>query len=219
MNLKTLAEFERKILINVWELYEEAKLLQQHGHFARAYTLAHLSFEENAKITVLTYLAMDIFAGKNITSVSIHDLFTSQLFKKHTNKLRIAYLKLPNYDFQTTVEQIRALNIFKNKSLYADILDGEMFKPSDFFGRDQSELMIDLAKNTLQTRIEELGGRDLKEIGSISEETIENYYKEMKEVFDTSQTFQQPDREIDYIDLLTEIIKNEEKYNRLKQLY
>jgi len=216
VDLHTLALFDRKILINVWELYEEANWLYQHGHYARAYALAHLSFEETAKTTVLTYLAMDIFAGRTITPETIQELFSSNLFINHSNKLRIAFLKLPNIDFQETVKQTRGLNQFKNKSLYADILDGEMFKPSDFFGEKQAVSMLGIALNTLSRWVEELGETDLDNISNIAVETIENHYKEMKVVFDQLEIKPSATTSVGFIDYLRDVIKNEELYNLVK---
>ncbi len=68
MNIEKLAIFHRQILLNTWELVEEANLLFNNGYYARAYSLAHLALEENAKLTVLTFLSIDILHGKEIKS-------------------------------------------------------------------------------------------------------------------------------------------------------
>lgn len=219
MDIKTLSSFERKIILNIWELYEEAKWLYKLGHYARAYALAHLAFEENAKLTLLTFLAWDIFMGKSITSDDIHGIFSGKLFTNHKMKLRIAFLKLPGYDYQTTVRQINALNILKNKSIYSDILDGAMYKPSDFFGKKQASSMVDIAKVTLQKRVEELGVTSLKKINRITDEMIENYYMDMKKILDAQRTILNVPSDVSFVDYLMEVIKNEELFNRLKQIF
>lgn len=216
MDLKALAIYESKILLNVFELFEEAEILYQHGHYARAYALAHLSFEENAKATLLTYLAMDIIAGREITPETIQDIFTSQLFINHKYKLRIAFLKLPGYDYQQTVKLTKDLNEIKNKSLYTDILEGEMFKPSDFFEEGQASMMLDIAKNSLARRIEDFGSTDIQTGIRITEESIENYYYEMKVEFEKRQENETATGNVGYVDYLETLIKNEGLYNQLK---
>jgi hypothetical protein len=54
------------ILENVDSLTEEAALLFQNEKFARAYTLAHLSREELAKITMLHSVGVKLLLGIDI---------------------------------------------------------------------------------------------------------------------------------------------------------
>ena len=215
MDIKDLAGFEKAIINNIEELFEEANWLHRFGHFPRAYTLSYLAFEENAKITFLTFLAWDIFAGKDYSNKEIENLFKSELFTNHKLKLRIAFLKLPGYDYQQSVQQINILNILKNKSIYADIFEGEICKPSDFFSKNQSSIMIDIAKNTLEKRVEELGFTQIKHVKKITNEVIEIYYQKMKNLFDS----QFHRKNWNYIDYLKCIIKNETLFNRVKETF
>jgi len=217
MDIKTLSTFEKTILLNIWELYEESKWLKKNGYFSRAYTLAHLGFEENAKITFLTFLAWDIFSGKKITSEDIHKIFASPLFTDHKLKLRMAFLKLPGYDYQSTIKNVNALNIFKNKSIYTDVFEKEMCKPSDFFGEKQASDMIEILGNTLQKRVEELGASKIEQIPRITDKVIEEYYKQHRVLFERKRTIQISPK-MNYIDYLKDIIKNEKLFNLVKQL-
>jgi AbiV family abortive infection protein len=219
MNLKDISCFERKIILNVWELYKEAKWLNRLGHYARSYALSHLAFEESAKITVLTFLAWDLFTGRAIASDDIHKIFSSQLFKDHRFKLRVAFLRLPGYDYQTALRQISALDKLKNRSLYSDIIDDEMYKPSDFFGKEQTSLMIGITKDTLQRTIEDIGIVKISKLDSITDEMIESRYKKMKEIFNAQRAILMVSSNVNHVDYLMEIIKTEELFNRLKQLF
>jgi AbiV family abortive infection protein len=215
MDIKNLAGFEKVIINNIGELFEESKWLHRLGHYPRAYTLSHLAFEENAKITFLTFLAWDIFAGKEFSNDEVEKIFRSQLFTDHKLKLKIAFLKLPGFDYQKSVQQINALNILKNKSIYADMFEGEICKPSDFFGNNQSSAMIEITKNTLQKRIEELGFSQINHIKKITNEVIENYYHNMKSLFDSQFQLQN----WNYVEYLKDIIKNENLFNKVKRTF
>ncbi len=214
MDIITLAKYKKTILLNVWELYEEANWLHEKDHYARAYALGHLSFEENAKITVLDYLAMEILADRT-TPESVEEIFTSELFINHNNKLRIAFLNLSGFDYQETVEMARKLNRLKNKSLYAEIYKSEMSKPSDIFTKVISHSMIVLSEYALETRVIELGGENIEDVNRITAEMIENIYEEMKSAFldalpDEPSLAKSQEGVIDFLKL---IIKNERMFN------
>lgn len=215
MDIKNLAGFEKAIINNIGELLEESKWLHRLGHYPRAYTLSYLAFEENAKITFLTFLAWDVFAGKNFSDKEVESLFKSQMFTDHKMKLRIAFLKLPGFDYQKSIRLIHELNILKNKSIYTDIFEGEMCKPGDFFGINQSSDMIEIAKNTLQKRIEELGLEQIKHIKRLTIEVIEDNYHKMKSLFDSQFQLQN----FNYVEYLNDIIKNENLFNKIKQTF
>ena len=215
MDIRTLSRFELTIIYNIGELHEESKWLHQFGHYPRAYALSHLAFEENAKITFLTFLAWDIFAGKEFAVEEVEKIFAGPLFTDHNLKLRIAFLKLPGYDYQKTIKETTALNILKNKSIYADIFEGEMCKPSDFFGENQSSAMIEITGTTLEKRIEELGSGKITSIQDLTAEMIEDYYLRMKSVFDSKLHF----KNWNYVNYLKDIIKNEKLFNRVKHVF
>lgn len=215
MDIKNLASFEKVIINNIRELFEEAKWLHFLGRYPRAYTLAHLAFEENAKITYLTFLAWDVFTGKNFSKNEINKIFSGPLFTNHQYKLRIAFLKLPGFDYQKAIQNTNALNILKNKSLYADMFEGEMCKPSDFFGNTQSSAMIDITKNTLLKRIDELGFSKISHIKKINLDVLENNYYKMKGFFDSDFHMQN----WKYVEYLEVLIKNEKLFNKVKQVF
>ena len=79
--------------------------------------------------------------------------------------------------------------------------------------------MVDIAKVTLQKRVEDLGVTSLKKINRISDEMIENYYMDMKKIFDAQRTILNIPRNLSYVDYLMEVIKSEELFNRLKQIF
>jgi hypothetical protein len=157
---------------------------------------------------------MEIFADRT-TPESVEEIFTSELFINHNNKLRIAFLNLSGFDYQETVEMARKLNRLKNKSLYAEIYKSEMSKPSDIFTKVISHSMIVLSEYALETRVIELGGENIEDVNRITAEMIENIYEEMKSAFldalpDEPSLAKSQEGVIDFLKL---IIKNERMFN------
>ncbi|MBN2503014.1 MAG: AbiV family abortive infection protein [Anaerolineales bacterium] len=215
MDISVLSRFARKILINTWELYEEAKWLNKLGHYARAYALAHLAVEEYAKLTLLSFVAMDVFEGKEITSEYLHSIFTGRLFRDHKYKLRIAFLKFPSFDYQTTIQYANQLNEYKNKSLYSDIMEDHFFKPSDLFNKDRSSTMIEVVSNLLQKYIKEMGIKTLKKIKNVDEAVFFDYFNRLSKLFMVNKIAPLPTN-INHVDYLLKSIKNQDTYDNLK---
>jgi len=213
MDIKKLAKFNREITLNVWELIEEAKLLYKHGHYPRAYTLAHLALEENAKLTVLLFLAVDILHGKIISTDELARIFSSKLFTNHKLKLRLVFLKLPNYSYQKTINNVNELNTYKNHSLYTDVINGDISKPSNFFREDKASAMIDIVEMTLQKGIEDMG-LTIKNIPTITVDMIESNYRKI--YLDSGAVFLDRKASETYADVLMRIVKTPQTFDEMK---
>lgn len=221
--IEQFAEFELVIIKNISELLVEAKQLFKSKHYARAFALAYLSFEENAKITLFTFLIMDNFIGQPRSFSALQEIFNGQLFKNHKKKLRLAFLPLPDFDFQKSITTINFLNELKNRSLYSDIFELEMCKPSDFFGKDQALDMINIAENTLNSRLREF---DVDKTSNVTKSIILSRYNELQQVFETQLKIIKLYNETDtlgkyknYLNFLDEVIKSEILFNQMKQSY
>ena len=219
MNMKFLAESEGKVLTNAWELWKESSWLFELGHYPRAYALAHLSFEETAKSTILQFLGMDIFDGGEVSHVQLQEVFSGRLFNNHKYKLRIAFLRLPDFDFQTAVNLINGLNQLKNRSLYTDIFDGKLMKPGDFFGQQQASQMLELASNTIRCRLNEIGIDDLDRIDLVTVERLEQHYRHLWLNFKLQFHPLNAVQHESYIDLLERIITNKDLFDQLKMIW
>jgi AbiV family abortive infection protein len=222
LDLNDFIQFEMSTLINMSELLSEAKLLFKFNHYARAFSLFYFSFEENAKITLYSFLMFDHFISIERTNDDIQTILKANIFKDHRKKLRLAFLSLPGYDYQKSVKIIHALVELKNRSLYSDFFEGEMCKPSDFFGKDQLRPFIDIATNTFEKRIKEYGVNSIKEVNL---EKIKNHYFELREnisekIFTLSGYNQTgiPQDFKNYYDLLTTIICHEGEFNLFKSV-
>ena len=132
------------IFTNAEALYDEAQLLGQAGHFARATVLHQISMEECSKIDTLGAAATSILIGGNVDETRL-----ARAFRNHKAK------NLANAFFATTTEEemtARArgdwkaaseafkkfqdkfhaeVNAIKNAGLYVDFQDGQFTAPID----------------------------------------------------------------------------------------
>lgn len=218
MEIAKLARYSYSILRNIWSLYSEAKWLFKLGFYARAYTLAHIGFEEFAKLTVLMFVGMDIFHGKTISDEALKDLIGGKLFRDHKSKLKIAFLRLPGFDYQQSQDFIHFLNDFKNRSLYSDILeDGEMYWPGDLVNKHRSEEMLEVLENSIKKEAEELGLKKLKHLKNVTISDYVDHYNSNRQVFHSDPLTQIVPTNAGYVDLLIKLISDEKYFNAFKQ--
>jgi AbiV family abortive infection protein len=217
-----IAQYEYATLKNMWELITEANSLFQINHFARAFNLAYFSIEENAKITLFSFLVLDAFFGKQWSFQEIVGIFKGPLFSNHKKKMRLAFLKLPGYDYQKSVKTISALVELKNRSLYTDLFDGKMCKPSDFFSSKEAKTFIDIATTTFYKRLEEL---NVKNMDQLNEGLIQAQFEKMERNLSAQSTImklkiqQNIAHSNPSYELLTTIISNEDLFNQYKSTY
>ena len=132
------------IFTNAEALYDEAQLLGQAGHFARATVLHQISMEECSKIDTLGAAATSILVGYDVDETRLARAFRNHKAKNHANA----------YFAKTTDEEMAAhargdwkaaseafkkfqnkfhaeVNTIKNAGLYVDFQDGQFTAPVD----------------------------------------------------------------------------------------
>lgn len=159
MNDLSITEIESLralVLQNAGELVVEAGILFDHRKFARAFTLAHLSSEELAKLPFLAWVGITLVKGESID------------WKKLDKRLRSHPAKLKGLLFvdflgmsvdpaikeikvhQETISRVELLNELKNVSLYASVYQGELCKPNSAITQSLAEQMLIAAKNRFE---------------------------------------------------------------------
>lgn len=142
------------IFENVDSLTEEAALLFQHGRMARAYTLAHLSREELAKVTMLHSIGAKLLLGIQVDWKSFWKRFRdhkSKLFQDSFFNIALAEIeegkKKPHYSLISGAVPFR--NDWKNKSLYVSWENG--FKnPIKLIDKEKVRNIIFLARRSYE---------------------------------------------------------------------
>lgn len=144
------------ILANATELLAEARLLFEHGRFARTYSLAHLSSEELAKLPILAATGVSLAKGEAVNWKKLDDHLRS-----HTAKLKgllIVDLIGTNIDpsardiqvHEQALSRVAMFNELKNASLYAGVYQDSMYKPSDIITERAASEALTLASNRLE---------------------------------------------------------------------
>ena len=153
LNVSEICISVSKLTDNARELLEEAELLFNNRHFARAFTLAHLASEEIAKIPSLIEAAIDLSKGK-IPNWEDADL------RKHPQKIKRGlnmeiiqafYTSAGKIDVEKLkeAEQIAIdLNNLKNDSLYVNVSKGK--KPSEVISQETATNAIQETRRRLQ---------------------------------------------------------------------
>jgi AbiV family abortive infection protein len=158
MNPMSVQEIEvsrPKLLSNAESLYSEAVLLVENGHYARAYTLAHLCGEELAKIPMLVCAGLQLVDGHPVDWEKL-----GKRMRSHTEKIRgnhahdyfRAEVRADDSDlraYETALETTEDLNRLKNASLYAEQEGSVFLSPSERFGKTEAEQALRYASNLL----------------------------------------------------------------------
>lgn len=142
--LRRYADGAHKIFRNAESLYDEAQLLGQAGHFARASVLHQISMEECSKIYLLGATATSILSGVEVDERRLAKEFRDHKAKNHAN----AYLAEATEeekaarvrgDWKKAIEAFTQLqrkfhaeaNTVKNAGLCVDFKDGKFSAPVD----------------------------------------------------------------------------------------
>jgi AbiV family abortive infection protein len=153
MTVDELLEGCRAALQNARDLLDEAEVLHEHGHYARAYFLAHIACEEMAKSPMLYRTACELTIGRVPDWKAL-----DRRFRDHTAKIRsvltMDYMHTPRRaddsdvaEFYADLDRIPSYRAAKNDSLYTGVTSsGEFVRPSQRFGRPDSEALIRLAR-------------------------------------------------------------------------
>jgi AbiV family abortive infection protein len=160
-SLKQIGEGIDALLRNSTALVDEAKLLLDAKHFARAMSLAHMAREEMSRMVMLHATAIRMMAG--------HDIDWRELnrrLKDHKAKLRMEIVEnalmikgatdSPVGDFalsnvQATAEYQHAQ---RNASLYVEFKDGHFVEPSQVVDERRAARTVLLAQFRLDQLID-----------------------------------------------------------------
>ena len=130
----TLIEGAIKTIINADELFDEARLLADAGHFARAVLLHQISLEECGKAELLHVSLSEVLRGQ---SVDLKQL--SKVLAKHAAKNKTNAYFLPKSEAEVSAGEQSDL---KNASLYVDF-DGMFKAPSEVITKEHLAEVLD----------------------------------------------------------------------------
>lgn len=177
----------KKVLENVIELIEEAEILFDKNKFARAYTLAHLAFEELAKIPIIGAAPNRIKNEDNYDWRKVRNKILN-----HKPKLNFSisfnleheesFLKITGLKQFKLNDVLEKMNNLKNASLYVGENKGLFKKPSDVITKTISENMIKISKeycSFIKYYEQQLRGEYEKKL---SEEEIQELMSQLNEV-------------------------------------
>ena len=151
----TLIEGAIKTIINADELFDEARLLADAGHFARAVLLHQISLEECGKAELLHVSLSEVLRGQ---SVDLKQL--SKVLAKHAAKNKTNAYFLPKSEAEVSAGEQSDLkaaesafnelqkafhkesNDLKNASLYVDF-DGMFKAPSEVITKEHLAEVLD----------------------------------------------------------------------------
>lgn len=132
------------IFKNAEALYDEAQLLGQAGHFARAAVLHQVSMEECSKIDTLGAAATSILLGYDVDEIRLAKAFRNHKAKNHANAFFARATdeemaaraggdwKAVSEAFKKFQDKFHAeVNTIKNAGLYVDFQDGQFTAPVD----------------------------------------------------------------------------------------
>lgn len=152
-NAREIIHGMKLIRDNVQSLFDEACLLADNGHLARAFTLFQLLNEESAKVEVLAASIIERNLHKNDIQKIMRRL------QSHSTKNKInAYSSIP-----MSTDEYCDPSIFKNKQ-------------NDFHCKfntlKNASLYVDFQNGSFETPLQKIKEKDLKEVVSICKSQI-----------------------------------------------
>lgn len=183
-----------QILENAMSLLGEAKLLFDHGFYARAYALAHLASEEIVKIPMLVRAVLDEIAGIPYDWKKLEKRLTSHVAKidaAHFHDYLIANVQSDDSDvsdYEASLGTTRDLNASKNNSIYCGFSDGVPVSPLENISDGMAREIIEASTNRIRwvQDQEEITLGILK--ANLSEDLLARYRK-MRGILDTPKNF------------------------------
>lgn len=152
-----LEEGRRKALENARELVDEAGLLHTNAHWPRVVFLCHIAAEELGKYIMLMSAFVEL-------TVDPHDFDWNRFWKRFTSHSR-KFTSLCLWEethlgadeivmspesgedyFENLAKAVTMLDTGKQKSLYADVMDGSFRSPNDLFGEEIAFKALRLAR-------------------------------------------------------------------------
>ena len=183
------------ILENADSLTEEAALLFQNERFARAYTLAHLSREELAKVTMLHSVGVKLLLEIEIDWKSFWKRFRdhkSKLFQDSIFNMALAETSegLDKPHHSQIAGAVPARNNWKNESLYvswrngfqnpAEVIDIEKARNTILLARQSYELNKQVSEKMGQ--FADRNAEEILHMKPLIEEALNSSAEEMAEI-------------------------------------
>lgn len=156
LSLDQLKIARQKALTNARELVEEAKLLFEKEHWARALFLSQIAGEEIGKYILLSSTAVNLIAGDEIQ----WSKFWKRLTSHREKQTMITYIEdilldqpfsddLSHY-FKELEKQVNDMEVFKQKSLYCDFTLDFPHSPSDVVTKEIAENALKWSNGRLE---------------------------------------------------------------------
>ncbi len=156
-----LEEGRRKALENACKLVDEAGLLHANAHWPRVVFLCHIAAEELGKYIMLMSAFVELTVDpqdfdwhrfwKRFTSHG--QKFTTLSFweeSRLTPDEIVMSLELEEDYFENLAKDVKMLDMGKQKSLYADVIEGSFRSPSDLFGEEIAFKALRLARKRVE---------------------------------------------------------------------
>lgn len=151
LSIRQLHALRLAILENASDLHREAKILLDHGAWARSYLLAHLCFEELGKLPIVLSVALDVEAGREVNWKAVR-----RRYSNHESKIASENGHL--YAFGNGAEGFANLHRLleanskisesfqmKNRSTYVDVDNGTIARPTEQVSEQAAFNLVDLA--------------------------------------------------------------------------
>ncbi|WP_197278913.1 AbiV family abortive infection protein [Lysinibacillus sp. ZYM-1] len=156
---------------NGFDLLVEAKLLYENERYTRAYTLAHLSFEELGKLPMINTYMYKVVHG---SQYDVQHLM--KRMRDHKEKIQVSHFTsdlFSNEDIDLTDNRklnqyINEMNNMKNNSIYVGLNNGTISIPNDVVTKQKAEKMIEMSTMhaTFHSHFSQLSEEELKKLHS-----------------------------------------------------
>lgn len=182
LSLEQIKIARQQALKNADNLVKDAEALFNIGSYPRVVFLSHVAGEEIAKHIMLTSTLVRLIAGKNICWEKFWKRLTS-----HKKKLELISLmediyldkvvtdNLDEY-FKELREQVKKIDLYKQKSLYSDFTKGISHSPNELIDKVIAKNALVWAKGRVRffTQIENKFQKE-KILDKITEKSIQEF--------------------------------------------
>jgi AbiV family abortive infection protein len=138
-------------------LFQEAKLLLQHQHYARAYLLAHFTTEELGKLPLIVGVVAKLLGGEVVNWKEVLESFNSHKLKVESDDLHLyvfgseaACLHDIDLEWIKNARDMSAHRVsLKNASTYVDVRGQKVTCPSQMIDEQCATRMLERAERSL----------------------------------------------------------------------
>lgn len=200
MSIEEIELARKKVMENAMDLFADALLMLENRRHARAYALAHLAWEEAARLPMLFRAGQDLLCGFPVDWKKLRSRLSDHRSKISGNAHRAYFLSDPRPDdsdvaeFESDLQRVNEMNKRKNSSLYADEWDGTWRSPMEVITDADAKDAIERATDVLAdySRRERATQGKLAEIYSTEE--AKNRWRLMKSILASKNEDSEDDR-------------------------